>query len=359
MSVSQKPTSLSSDTRTTMRRAVVEPLHGVRVEDAPVPALTNNLVLVRSSLVGICGSDTHALAGHHPFLNAPYAPGHEAIGTVAALGPEARGLEIGQRVILKPNVACGRCENCRADRTNACENLSWIGCDPSRHWSGAMAELFVAPAANLYVVPDGVDDVTAALVECLATPVHAVRIAGNIEGSRVAILGAGTIGVLCAVAARAAGAARVVATDLDEGKLQRALRVGADAAVSAARSDLEEAVIGELGGRADVVIDCVAVERSFSQAVRMLRRAGTLLVVGVPPRDAALPMPFIQDFEIRVQGSAAYTERDFRAAIAIARAGGIPTSELIASTFRLEAAADAFEAAARDSSGKVLITLPG
>lgn len=358
MSLTRPTTDLSATTMpTTMRRAVVKPLAGVSVENAPVPVPQGDLVLVRSTLVGICGSDTHALAGHHPFLNAPYAPGHEAVGTVAALGPEARGLEVGQRVILKPNVACGTCQNCEAGRTNACENLTWIGCDPSRQWSGAMAEMFVAPAGNLYPVPDGVDDATAALVECLATPVHAARIADDLEQARVVVLGAGTIGVLCVVAARAAGAARVVVTDLDEGKLARALRIGADAAVAAAREDVEEAVTQALGGRADVVIDCVAVERSFAQAVRMLRRAGTLVVVGVPPRDASLPMPFIQDFEIRVQGSAAYTEADVLTAITIAQAGGIPTAELIAASFDLEHAADAFAAGARDSSGKVLIAI--
>jgi len=339
-----------------MRRAVVEPLRGVRIEEAPVPTPEGDLVLVRSVLVGICGSDTHALAGHHPFLTTAYAPGHEAVGVVCALGPDATGVSVGQRVILKPNVACGECMNCRASRTNACESLTWIGCDPSRHWSGAMAEMFLAPAANLYPVPDDVDDRTAVLVECLATPVHAARISGDLVGTRVAVLGAGTIGVLCAVAARAAGASRIVVTDLDTGKRDRALRIGVDGAVDASQDAVEDRVLAALGGRADVVMDCVANERSFRQAVSILRRAGTLDVVGVPARDAVLPMPVIQDYEIRVQGSAAYTEVDIEASIAIARAGGIPTDELIAATFPLERAADAFAAGARESSGKVVIS---
>ncbi|MCK9920150.1 alcohol dehydrogenase catalytic domain-containing protein, partial [Microbacteriaceae bacterium K1510] len=275
MIVSQKPTSLSSETQTMMRRAIVEPLNGVRVEDAPVPAPTNDLVLVRSSLVGICGSDTHALAGHHPFLNATYAPGHEAVGTVAALGPEARGVEIGQRVILKPNVACGRCDNCRADRTNACANLTWIGCDPSQSWSGAMATEFVAPAKNLFAVPERMDDRTAVLVECLATPVHAVRIAGDLTGAHVVVLGAGTIGVLCIIAALAAGAKSVVVTDMDEGKLQRALRVGAHGAVLASAADVNEQVLRALANpTADVVLDCVADRPAVAAGGGGDRRAG-------------------------------------------------------------------------------------
>jgi threonine dehydrogenase-like Zn-dependent dehydrogenase len=382
-------TSSAAATRTTrsMRRALVEPRAGVRLEDADVPVPAPGQVLVRSTLVGICGSDTHALAGQHPFLNSAYSPGHEAVGIVSALGEGVNALAIGQRVILKPNVSCGACQNCSAGRTNACEQLSWVGCDPSRHWSGAMAEFFVAPASNLYPVPDTVDDQTAALVECLATPVHAAVLAGrageaaiehkrtgrrqsgdggaglssavlagDLTGSRVVVLGAGTIGVLCVVAALHAGAQHVVVTDLDEGKLARALRIGAHGAVSASHPDVNERVTAAMGGPADVVLDCVASERSFAQSVALLRRAGTLAVVGVPARDAVLPMPLIQDWEIRIQGCAAYTEADVVTAIDIAAAGGIPTGEIVSATYDLEQIADAFAAATSDSSGKLLVS---
>jgi threonine dehydrogenase-like Zn-dependent dehydrogenase len=340
-----------------MRRAVAEPLVGIRLEDAPVPRPEPDQVLVRSSLVGICGSDIHALAGQHPFLASTYLPGHEATGVVAGLGSAVSGIAVGQRVLLKPNVACGRCVNCLADRSNACERLTWIGCDPSGRWAGAMADYFVAPASNAYPVPDEVDDPTAALVECLATPVHAVRIAGDVTGARVVVLGAGTIGLLCVVAALQAGAGTVVVTDMDEGKLARAARVGAHGGVLASSPDADAQVAEAVGGPADVVLDCVASARSFAQAVGLLRRAGTLVVVGVPARDALLPMPVIQDREIRVQGSAAYTEADVRAAIAIAVAGGIPTAEVVSGTYGLDEVAGAFAAATADSTGKLLIAL--
>lgn len=339
----------------TMRRALAEPLHGVRLEAAPVPVPQPGQVLVRSTLVGICGSDSHALAGHHPFLTGPYVPGHEATGVVAGRGEGAARLQVGQRVILKPNVACGVCLNCLAGRSNACEQLAWIGCDPSRHWSGAMADYFVAPEGSLFSVPDGLDDTTAALVECLATPVHAVRIAGDLTGARVVVLGAGTIGVLSVVAALRAGARTVVVTDLDQGKLDRAIRVGAHGAVLASAPDATVQVTAALGGPADVVLDAVASERSLAQAVELLRRSGTVVIVGVPARPAALPLPVIQDWEIRVQGCAAYTEVDFATALAIAADGGIPTQEVISGTFPLGDVAAAFAAATAEDSGKVLV----
>jgi threonine dehydrogenase-like Zn-dependent dehydrogenase len=107
-----------------------------------------------------------------------------------------------------------------------------------------------------------------------------------------------------------------------------------------------------------VVLDCVTNERSLNQAVALLRRAGTLAVVGVPPRDATLPMPLIQDWEIRVQGCAAYTEADIRTALQIATDAGLPTDEIVAATYGLDEVASAFGQAAADSSGKVLIAPP-
>lgn len=346
-------------TGTAMRRAIAEPHVGVRLEDSPVPAPGPGQLLIRTALVGICGSDTHAVAGHHPFLDAAYVPGHEAVGVVVAAGDGADGASVGRRVLLKPNVACGSCDNCRAGRTNACERLSWIGCDPTRHWSGAMAEYFVAPESNLYPIPDSVDDETAALVECLATPVHAARIAGDLTGARVVVLGAGTIGTLCVLAALRAGARSVVVTDMEQGKLDRATRIGAAGGVLADSPDVTAQVIDGLGGPADVVFDCVASERSLAQGVDLLRRAGTLLIVGVPARPGGLNLPLVQDWELRVQGCAAYTERDVETALQITTEAGFPTHEIVSATFPLAEVAAAFDRAAKDASGKVLVAASG
>lgn len=340
----------------TMHRALVEPGLGVRLEEVAVPAPGAGEVLVRSTLVGICGSDTHALAGHHPFLTAPYVPGHEATGVVVSLGAGVDRFTSGQRVLLKPNVACGACANCVAGRTNACESLAWIGCDSSRVLAGAMAEYFVAPAGNLYPVPDGLDDREAALVECLATPVHAARIAGSLTGARVVVLGAGTIGLLSVVAALHAGAQTVVVTDMEQSKIDRAVRCGALGGVLASTQDLELGVRSMLGGPADVVFDCVSSERSLAQAIGLLRRAGTLLIVGVPPRPVPINLPFIQDWELRVQGCAAYTDDDMISAIEIAVAGGVPVAELVSGSYGLQDVAIAFAAAGADTSGKVMVT---
>ena len=336
-----------------MMRVVVEQIGRVGVAEVPVPAPGPGQVLVRIAMAGICGSDTHAVAGHHPLLAPPYYPGHEATGTVAEVGPEVSFPTVGQRVMLKPNVCCGECVNCRAGRTNACQDLRWIGCDPSGALPGAMADYLLAPASNLYTVPDEVNDRQAVLVECLATAVHAARIAGDLTGARVVVLGAGTIGLFAVMAARRAGAGPIVVTDLDPDKRERALRHGADAAVDAAAVRFVDDVRAGLGGPADVVFDCVANEHSVPQAVSVLRRSGTLLVVGVPPRDFAIPMPLVQDWELRVQGCANYTEEDIVTALGMAR--DLPEEEIISDRFPFAEAAVAFELAAHNTSGKIVV----
>jgi 2-desacetyl-2-hydroxyethyl bacteriochlorophyllide A dehydrogenase len=337
----------------TMTRVVAEQIGRVGVTKAPVPAPGPGQVLVRTTLAGICGSDTHAVAGHHPLLAPPYYPGHEATGTVAEVGSGVTFPVVGQRVMLKPNVCCGECVNCRAGRTNACQDLRWIGCDPSGALPGAMADYLLAPAGNLYAVPDQVSDRQAVLAECLATAVHATRIAGDLAGARVVVLGAGTIGLFAVMAARRAGAGTIVVTDLDLGKRERALRHGADVAVDATTDGFADEVRAGLHGPADAVLDCVANEHSVRQAVSVLRRCGLLLVVGVPPRDFAIPMPLVQDWELRVQGCANYTEDDIITALGMAH--DLPDTEIISDRLPFAQAAAAFERAARNTSGKVVI----
>ncbi|WP_392507390.1 zinc-binding dehydrogenase [Naumannella halotolerans] len=335
-------------------QAFVPALDTVTVRQVAPPEPAPDEVVVRMLLTGICGSDTHAIAGHHPLLKPPYVPGHEAIGLVETCGTQVSGLQTGQRVVLKPNVVCGHCVNCLAGRSNACVELAWIGCDPSGQHPGAMADLFLAPARNLHPVPEGISDHQAALVECLATPVHAVRIAGDLTDVTVVILGGGTIGVLTLLAARKAGARAVVITDLDPVKRERAVRLGAAAGLDAADPALPAQVTEALGGRADVLFDCVAAEGSARQWTALVRRAATVVLVGVPARDYVVPTVQLQDWELRLQGSASYTEADFETALSLG--GEIPAEEIVTDVLDLTEAASAFSRAIAPGVGKVLVS---
>ncbi|MFD5337760.1 zinc-dependent alcohol dehydrogenase [Streptomyces hawaiiensis] len=337
-----------------IRRVLVRSIDDITVEHIPAPTADEGELLVRTAVVGVCGSDTHAAQGHHPFMPLPYHPGHEAVGVVAATGPGVDGFAPGDRVIVEPNLFCGRCPQCRTGRYNICQELTVFGCQTP----GAMTDLFTIPADRVHRVPAGMTDLEAALVEPLATPVHAVAKAGDLTGRTVLVLGAGPIGLLVLAAARHAGAAAIAVTDLLPGKRDRAVRLGADAALPADAADLTEQACQALGGPVDVVFDCVAREQSMAQATDLVTKGGRIIVVGVGAAGTTpVRLDLIQDREISVEGTLMYTADDYRTAIALIASGAVDTDEIVTATFPLEEAAKAFAASLAPEHVKVLVTV--
>jgi len=208
------------------RRVVVNALDDVVVETVPEAAPAAGEARVRSSVVGICGSDLHAACGSHPFIDLPYRPGHEVVGIVDAVGPGVDATWIGTRVAVEPNLACGHCTQCREGRYNICRELLVLGCQTP----GGLADSFTVAVDRLVALAPDLDDSHAILIEPLATPVHAVRRAaetvGDLRDRPVVVIGAGPIELFVLLAARHAGA-RVVVADLLESKRARAERLGA------------------------------------------------------------------------------------------------------------------------------------
>jgi 2-desacetyl-2-hydroxyethyl bacteriochlorophyllide A dehydrogenase len=304
---------------------------------------------VLTKAVGICGSDLHALAGTHPFIALPCVPGHEVVGVIGKTGEGVTGLEAGMRVILEPNLVCGRCPYCRAGRYNICQQLKVVGCQTA----GAMADAFTAPASRFHPVPDSLTDTQAALVEPLSTAVHAVRMAGQLAGADVAVLGGGTIGLLTLIAAIRAGARAVAVSEPRDSKRQRALRLGAAFCADPLMADPVPPIREALGGHADVTFDCVSSQASTGQAIRLAENGGTVMVVGVAAKDVTIPLPIIQDREIRLAGSAMYVREDVLRAIDLMTDGAVPAGELVTATLLLAEGAQAFKRAASGDDVKV------
>ncbi|MEU7060857.1 alcohol dehydrogenase catalytic domain-containing protein [Streptomyces sp. NPDC046197] len=339
-----------------IRRVLVRSFEDIVIERVPAPVAQDDELLVRTTVVGVCGSDTHAAAGHHPFIDLPYRPGHEAVGVVVATGRGVGDFAPGDRVIVEPNLYCGRCPQCRSGRYNICQELKVFGCQTP----GALADLFTIPARRVHRVPDGMTDLQAVLVEPLATPVHAVAKAGDLTGRTVAVLGAGPIGLLTVVAARHAGAARIAVTELLESKRARALRLGADVALPAGAPDLVDRAHEALGGPVDVVFDCVARGQSMAQATDMVAKGGHIVVVGVGAAGTTpVRLDLVQDREIRIEGTLMYTAEDYRTAMSLIASGAVDTAELVTATFPLEDAAMAFSASLDLEQVKVLVTADG
>src|SRR5829696_2005809 len=313
------------------RRIVVTAVRTMELREDPIRAPAPGEVRVRSTLIGVCGSDTHAFHGRHPFIPIPYMPGHEATGVVEELGGGVTSVAVVDRIVVEPTLPCWECKPCRSGAENLCENLQFFGCG---YPEGGMADQFVVRADRLHVIPDDMSDLNAALIEPLSTPVHAARMAGPLQGRAVAVLGAGTIGLLMLAVAR---------------------WLGADAVVDAMAADVTAQVRAALGESADVVFDCVAVKSTTLAAIGMALKGGTVVIVGVPAADFELPIRIMQDQQIRVQGSATYVPQDFASAIEMIQSGAVRAEDFITGQFPLDQAEQAFEASMSGDHIKVLI----
>jgi 2-desacetyl-2-hydroxyethyl bacteriochlorophyllide A dehydrogenase len=336
-----------------MRRVVAYPGQ-ITVEAADIPVPGPDEALIRTLVTGICGSDLHAVRGRHPFVPLPYRPGHEVVGVIESAGSAADVGTPGQRVIVEPDLPCWTCKMCTSGRENLCENLQFFGCG---YRQGGMADHFTLAANRLHLVPDTLDDHTAALIEPLSTPVHAVRLAGDVAGRSVAVLGAGTIGLFTLAVLRAHGAGKVVSTDPLPAKRERAAALGADVTIDAGAPDVAGQVRKALGGSADIVFDCVSIQSSMDQAIAIADKGGTVVVVGVPARDVTVPLPIVQDHQIRIQGSATYLPEDYRESMDLLGRGAVRTADFVTATRPLAQVAEAFELASSGDHVKVLVTV--
>lgn len=335
------------------RRARASAINVVEIVEEPTPEIAEHEALVSMLVSGVCGSDTHALHGRHPMMPLPYYPGHEVVGIVEAVGSAVTAVAVGDRVTPEPTLPCGECKMCTTGRSNVCDNLQFFGCG---FREGGMADLFSVDASRLHIIPAELSNEQAAIIEPLATPVHALRLAGDVAGKTVVVLGCGTIGLLVLAAARHRGARAVVMTDMIESKRDLALRAGADAVFDASSPELSANVQGYFGETADFVFDCVSVQSTLDSAFAMVGKGGTVVVVGVPQKPVTVPLPDIQDKQIRLQGAATYLAEDYAEATEIIRSGGVSADIIISNTFPLAQAAEAFAAATSGTEVKVLVT---
>ncbi|PPL20378.1 zinc-dependent alcohol dehydrogenase [Microterricola pindariensis] len=335
------------------RRARASAINVVEIVEEPTPEIAEHEALVSMLVSGVCGSDTHALHGRHPMMPLPYYPGHEVVGIVEAVGSAVTAVAVGDRVTPEPTLPCGDCKMCKTGRSNVCDNLQFFGCG---FREGGMADLFSVDASRLHIIPAELSNEQAAIIEPLATPVHALRLAGDVAGKTVVVLGCGTIGLLVLAAARHRGARAVVMTDMIESKRELALRAGADAVFDASSPELSANVRDYFGETADFVFDCVSVQSTLDSAFAMVGKGGTVVVVGVPQKPVTVPLPDIQDKQIRLQGAATYLAEDYAEATEIIRSGGVSADIIISNTFPLEQAAEAFAAATSGTEVKVLVT---
>jgi 2-desacetyl-2-hydroxyethyl bacteriochlorophyllide A dehydrogenase len=320
----------------------------VEVRQVAAPTPKAGEVVVRTARAGICGSDLHTYRAGHVWLPYPIPPGHEASGIVETVGADVATVKAGDRVFLNPALTCGACLYCRTGHSNLCEQLLGIGA----HLPGGMADAFVAPACALWPVPDAMSPRHAAMIEPLATGVHAARLAGGVRDRVVAILGGGTIG-LCTLAVCLAGGATVLVSEPLQSKRNVALRWGAAAAVDARGQHALETCLAALSHRPDIVFDCVGRPETVGFAVRLATRAGTVVVIGAEHGTLSLPLQVIQDFEVHILGSSMYTVEDIANARDLLAGPCRQVGECVTSSYPIAAAPEAFARAAMGAEIKI------
>ena len=220
-----------------LQQVMTAPGH-IEFREAPVPAPNAGEVLVKIMKIGVCGSDIHVYHGEHPFTKYPVTQGHEVSGKIAALGEGVTGFAVGQKVTIEPQVYCGRCHPCTHGKYNLCEELRVMGFQTT----GTASEYFAVDAGKVTPLPETMTYSEGAMIEPLAVTVHAVRRAGDVRGQKIAVLGAGPIGILLAQSAKALGAAQVLITDISTPRLELAKACGVDFAVNTKEHGFGEAL---------------------------------------------------------------------------------------------------------------------
>lgn len=328
----------------------------IRLAEKPAPNPEAGQVLVEIKFTGICGSDLHYF--NHGFCGRfvpkrPFALGHEFSGIVREVGSNVQSLSIGDEIAVDPSMPCGSCNHCRSGHYNLCLNMKFFGsasCDP--HIDGSMGEFVAVPSSNCYVLPKGIDLAQASLLEPLSVAMHAVRQVGNISGKSVLITGGGPIGQLILRVARAFGAYRVTMSDVNAFARDFAMASGANAAINPVDENAWQA-----NGHYDVVIEASGVPSALSNGLEVVRRGGTVVLVGTLPELFSLPGNLIMSKELKLFGSFRFAHV-FQDAINMVAAGQINLDGIVTDIYGFDDVPIAMEKAlAKDHVMKVQIAV--
>lgn len=327
-----------------MRAIVLDGRGSVDLVEIPEPVAGRFDVIIAPEAVGICGTDLHLCHGDYPTGKFPVVPGHEFAGTVVSVGSGVSKFKSGDRVCVDPNVACGRCEQCLLGAVNLCHHLVPIGVTSS----GACAELVSVPEKVVYMLPDTLDMGSGALIEPLACVLHGFRRSPDMQGKRVLVYGAGSIGLLATAIAKAEGAISIDIVEPSPVRRSAALEFGASNVFKPGE---------RLGERdVDIVIEASGHPSAVADSLKRLANRGTLLQMGVcSPEDHIHLHPYdLFDRELSLVGSQSL-ESSYPDAIRKIKMLPNLAERMVSHVFPLADFAGALEAARSEGARKVQI----
>jgi threonine 3-dehydrogenase len=328
---------------------------GIWMTEDAKPHVGHNDVLIRIRKTAICGTDMHIYKWDEwsqRTIPVPMTVGHEYVGVVEAVGQEVRGLAVGQRVSGEGHLVCGHCRNCRAGRRHLCRNTQGVGVNRP----GAFADYLVIPAENAFPIPDDIPDEIASILDPFGNAAH-TALSFDLVGEDVLITGAGPIGIMAAAICRHVGARHVVITDMNDYRLELALKMGASKAVNVATQDLRS-VMTELGmvEGFDVGLEMSGVPSAFRQMLETMNHGGKVALLGIPPSETAIDWTQVIFKGLVIKGI--YGREMFETwykMIAMLQSG-LDLSPMITHRFDVKDYLKGFETMASGRSGKVVLS---
>ncbi|CAG9769218.1 unnamed protein product [Ceutorhynchus assimilis] len=340
--------------------AVLYGINDIRLEQRPIPVPKDDQVLLQMEVVGICGSDVHYLVNGQigPFVvKDPMVIGHEASGTVVKCGKNVKSLKPGDKVAIEPGVPCRICAYCKSGDYHLCPDIFFCATPPD---DGNLTRYYVHAADFCHKLPSNMDLEDGALMEPLSVGVHATKRGYVTVGDVVLILGAGPIGLVTLLSAKAMGASKIIITDILSVKLQKAKELGAHYTVKIEPSDKEDDIVAKikelLGTEPNKTFDCSGAELCVRIALKVTKSKGIVVLVGMGKFEQTLPLSSAIIREVDIRGVFRYNN-DYPTAIDMVASGKISVKPLITHHYKLEETEKAFQVAKTQEGNPIKILI--
>ena len=319
------------------------------IRDIPRPARKPGEALLKLLYGGICGRDLGSYRGTFAYFSYPRTPGHEFSAEIVEIDENDRGLKPGMVVVCNPYFNCGECYSCKHGLVNACMSNQTMGVQRE----GAFSEYITMPLERIYD-GKGLEPMVLAIIEPLCISYHGVKRAGVKGGDKVLIVGAGTIGILAAVAAKQKGA-EVYIADVSRVKLDYAREFGVDGVVLADGPEAYERAVKEItgGNGFDVTIEAVGLPSTFQNCIDAAAFGGRMVLIGVGKENLDFNFTMIQKKELNVFGSRNALKPDFLELIDLVKEGKIPLKKIITDVYKFDQAPRAFQEL-NENAGRML-----
>jgi len=335
-----------------MKVAVLKGVRSVVVEERPIPEIAAGEALVRVRAAGICGSDIHGFDGIWPDKRAlGLIMGHENSGEVVQVAGDVKTVRAGDRVVVNPQLACGRCDECLQGSPNLCRNMKLIGSSSRGMRHGGFAEYLAMPERNLHPLPENLSFEEGALFDPLGNAVHLMNRAEAKVGDRIAIFGAGTLGLCLLLVARNSGLGPILMTDVSPCRLEVARRLGADRCIDVRSDDPVKAILEETKGQGvDIAVEAVGMKETYAQCLSVVKRKGRLMALGNTAPEIGVALFRLVSWEISLIGCTGFGPVEIDRALALMSTGRIDAKPIITHRFPLDQVQAAFEATGQKDS---------